>query len=397
MKSIGFLAFLWVAGPILLMTVGGLVAWFIAERVRRSRPLIILWGVAVILSIVSGILMKNVFWKMPSLTLPDPVEVIFEPGSTPHQMARRLEDAQIIVSARSLVLAARLTFTDHAFQAGRFHFPGGQDNIEILRTLTNGSTAREFVTIPEGLRAHEIAGIVSRMAEVDSAAFMALVSDSTFIAGALSPGEGGFLPVTLDGYLLPETYNIYYHMPAEEVVRLMVDHFLALWDEELTGLASETGLTRHEVATFASIIEREAASADERPLISAVFHNRLDRGMRLESCATVLYALGRYKRRLYEKDLEVDSPFNTYLIRGLPPGPIANAGAASLRAVVSPAESDFLYFVARGDGTHTFSRTYAEHLRAKRGQGSGVLVGGRAAREGSGTGATPPPGTGGNR
>ncbi|MFC1595327.1 endolytic transglycosylase MltG [Gemmatimonadota bacterium] len=391
MKSVGFLAILWVAGPFILITAGGAVIWFIAMRVRRSRPFIILWSVTVVLSAISGILIKDVFWKAPSLTRPGPVEVIFEPGSTPHQMARKLEEERIIGSARSLVLAARLTFTDRAFQAGRFHFPGGQNNAEILLVLTNGGTTREFVTVPEGLRAHEIAGIVSREAEVDSAAFMALVSDSTFIARVLPPDENGSLPVNLAGYLLPETYNIYYRMPAEAVVRLMVDQFLALWDEDLAGPALETGLTRHEIITLASIIEREAASADERPLISAVFHNRLDRGMRLESCATVLYALGRYKPRLYERDLAVDSPYNTYLIRGLPPGPIANAGAASLRASVNPAESGFLYFVARGNGTHTFSRTYAEHLRAIRGQGSSVLVGGRAAREGGETGSEPPP------
>ncbi|MFC1545772.1 endolytic transglycosylase MltG, partial [Gemmatimonadota bacterium] len=255
----------------------------------------------------------------------------------------------------------------------------------------------EFVTIPEGLRAHEVAGIISREAEVDSAAFMALVSDSTFIAQVLPRDADGYLPGTLAGYLLPETYNIYYQMPAEMAATLMVEHFLALWDIELAAAAAVKGLTRHEVITFASIIEREAASADERPLISAVFHNRLDSGMRLESCATVLYALGRFKRRLYERDLAVDSPYNTYLNRGLPPGPIANPGAASLRAVVDPADSDFLYFVARGDGTHTFSRTYAEHLRAKRGQGDGVLVGGRSNSEGGGSISEPPPDPGENR
>jgi UPF0755 protein len=178
---------------------------------------------------------------------------------------------------------------------------------------------------------------------------------------------------------------------------LMAGQFLDLWTTDLSERAAALGLTRHEVATFASIIEREAASADERPLISAVFHNRLERGMRLESCATVLYALGRYKRRLFQRALEVDSPYNTYRNRGLPPGPIANAGAASLRAVVSPSESDYLYFVARGDGTHTFSRTYADHLRAARAGGNGVLVGGRAAREEGREGSDPPPDPGGIR
>ncbi|MFC1629418.1 endolytic transglycosylase MltG, partial [Gemmatimonadota bacterium] len=314
MRSTGSLAFLWVAGPIFIVLVSGAVTWIIVERVRRSRPFIIIWGLAVILSLVSGIVLKNVFWKMPTLIPSGPVEVIFDPGSTLHQIARKLEDERIIESARSLVMAARLTFTDRAIQAGRMHFPGGQNNVDVLRTLINGSTTREFVTIPEGLRAHEVAGIVSRAADVDSAGFMALVSDSTFIAQVLPRDDAGYLPADLAGYILPETYNIYYQMSAEAAVTLMVDHFLALWDAELAGPASEAGLTRHEVITLASIIEREAATAEERPMISAVFHNRLDQGMRLESCATVLYALGRFKRRLYEKDLAVDSPYNTYLI-----------------------------------------------------------------------------------
>jgi UPF0755 protein len=372
-----------------LLAVGGAAAWLSSERIRQLRPVIIIWKATVVLAVTSGLLLEDIFWADPEPLPGSPIEVIFESGTTPREMAERLQTEGIIPSARSLVLAARLTFTDRSFQAGRYRFAGGQDNLEIIHALTNGTTAREFVTIPEGLRAHEIAGIVNREAEVDSARFMALLTDSLFIADIVPPDEDGFLPSTLDGYLLPETYNIWYQMPAEEVVTVMVDHFLTLWSTELHAPASAADFTRHEVATLASIIEREAASAEERPFISAVFHNRLERGMRLESCATVLYALGRFKRRLYERDLQIDSPWNTYLIRGLPPGPIANAGAASLRAAVTPAASDFLYFVARGDGTHLFSRTYAEHLRAKRGQGSGILVGGRAARETT----DPPPAT----
>ncbi len=397
MTAHGFLAFLWVTGPFLLLLIGGVAVWFFIRELRGNRPVIILWSVMIGLSVISGLLMKGVFWKTPAVMPSGPVEIIFEPGTTPHEIARELQRAEIIGNARALVLAARLTRTDRAFQAGRFHFPGGQDNLEILRTLTNGDTSREFVTIPEGLRAHDVAGIVAREAEVDSARFIALTTDSLFIAEVMPADGDGFRPSTLDGYLLPETYNVWYRMSAEEVVSLMVGQFLDLWRSDLSQPAAALGLTRHEVATFASIIEREAASAEERPLISAVFHNRLERGMRLESCATVLYALGRYKRRLFQRDLEVDSPYNTYRNRGLPPGPIANAGAASLRAVVSPAETDFLYFVARGNGTHTFSRTYSDHLRAARSQGDGILVGGRAAREEGREGSDPPPDQGGTR
>ena len=177
-------------------------------------------------------------------------------------------------------------------------------------------------------------------------------------------------------------------MPAIEVVKLMARHFTDLWESRLAVAAFERGWSRHQVVTLASIIEREAATDGERPLVSAVFHNRLRRGMRLESCATVLYALGRYKPRLFERDLQIEHPYNTYRIRGLPPGPIAHPGRFSLLAAVEPADSDYLYFVARGDGTHTFSRTYADHLRAARLGGEGVPVGGRAARE---AGASPPP------
>jgi UPF0755 protein len=387
-----FLAFLWIAGPFLLLLAGGATVWFFFRELRRNRTVIIAWSVMTGLSVISGLLVQGIFWKTPDQLPSDRVELVFEPGTTPHELARILQEAGVVESARALVAAARLTGTDRGFQAGRYHFPGGQNNLEIVRTLTNGETALEFVTIPEGLQAREVAEIVAREAEVDSARFMALITDSLFIAEVLPADDDGFRPSTLEGYLLPETYNIWYRMPAEEVVRVMVGQFNDLWNTELSRPAMETGFTRHEVVTLASIIEREAASEEERPYVSAVFHNRLDRGMRLESCATVLYALGRYKPRLYDRDLEVDSPYNTYRHRGLPPGPIANAGSASLRAAVAPADVDLLYFVARGDGTHSFSRTYAEHLRAKRGQGTGVLVGGRAAREGGREGSDPPPG-----
>jgi UPF0755 protein len=279
-----------------------------------------------------------------------------------------------------------MTGKDRAFQAGRYRFPGGEGVLRVLTRLINGSTAEEFVTIPEGLRVSQVASIVAHSSQVDSAAFVNLVTDTTFIATVLPSADGEPLPTTLEGYLLPETYNIYYRMPAEEVVRLMVGHFTDLWESQLAVPATALGMSRSEVVTLASIVEREAATADERPVISSVFHNRLKRRMRLESCATVLFALGRYKPRLYERDLQVESPYNTYRHAGLPPGPIANPGAASLIAAVAPADEGYLYFVARGNGTHTFSRTYAEHLRAKRAAGAGVLVGGRAAREAAGPG-----------
>ncbi len=389
MSGLVLISILWVLGPLLL---AALLAGWLARRPTGRTVRVLLLTLSVVVAL-GCLVLADLFWSRPGEVLTEPVTVVIEPGTVVSVTARRLQAEGVIDNARALVVAARLTGSQRAIQAGRFRFPGSENVLAVLHRLTNGDTVHELVTIPEGLRAHEIAGIVAREAEVDSATFMTLVSDSTFIAGLLPPGEGGFLPATLAGYLLPETYNIFYRMPAADVIRLMVGQFLDLWEGALSGPAREHDLSRHEVVTLASIIEREAASAGERPIISAVFHNRLRRGMRLESCATVLYALGRYKRRLWERDLEIDHPYNTYLIRGLPPGPIANAGEASLRAAVQPAETDYLYFVARGDGTHIFSRTYAEHLRARRGQGAGVLVGGRDAR----TAEEVPPGGGGGR
>ncbi len=390
MSSLTVSSILWVIGPLLPVA---LVLVFLGRR-RPGRALRIVLLACCGAVAAGAILAADLFWSHPDGELPDPVTIVIEPGTPVSVIARRLQSAGVIDGAGGLIAAARLTGSERSLQAGRFRFPGRESNLAVLRRLTNGDTAHELVTIPEGLRAGDVAAILAREAEVDSAAFMTLLADPAFIAAVLPSDGDEEPPASLEGYLLPETYNIYYRMEAAAVLRLMVDQFRELWESALADPARELGFTRHAVATLASIIEREAASDGERPLVSAVFHNRLRRGMRLESCATVLFALGRYKRRLWERDLEIDSPYNTYRIRGLPPGPIANAGAASLRAAVAPAETDFLYFVARGDGTHIFSRTYAEHLRAKQGQGEGVLVGGRAARA---PGGVPPDGAGSGR
>jgi len=389
MNGLVAISILWVIGPLLVAAV--VLGWL----GRRTGSRALRYGLLGLtgLAAIASLLLADLFWGRAGDPLQDTVTVVIEPGTPVSVVAYRLQAAGVIGNHSGLVAAARLTASQRSIQAGRFHFPGGENLLGVLRRLTSGDTVHELVTIPEGLRAPEIAGIIAREAKVDSAAFVALVADSSFIAAVLPADGGQNRPASLAGYILPETYNIYYRMEAAEVLRLMVGHFLDLWERALAEPARERGLTRHEVATLASIIEREAASEGERPIISAVFHNRLRRGMRLESCATVLFALGRYKRRLWERDLQVESPYNTYLHRGLPPGPIANAGEASLRAAVDPAETDYLYFVARGDGTHIFSRTFAEHVRAKNGQGEGILVGGRDARS---AGEEPPPGTGGD-
>jgi UPF0755 protein len=214
------------------------------------------------------------------------------------------------------------------------------------------------VVLPEGLSAREVA------ARLDAAG---LTTAPEFLAVALDPALPTVFGVdgaTLEGYLYPETYELAKGLSPREIVRLMVEQFLRVW-RPLAPLARDSGLTMRQVVVLASLVEKETGAHEERPLIAAVFLNRLARGMRLETDPAVIYGIADFDGNLRRVHLEDDgNPYNTYLFAGLPPGPIANPGEASLRAVVQPADADYLFFVARRDGTHQFSRSYAEHVRA---------------------------------
>jgi len=170
----------------------------------------------------------------------------------------------------------------------------------------------------------------------------------------------------LEGYLFPETYFVNYDISEEQIIEIMVDQFNKVFTKELEERGKEFNFARRDVIILASIIEKEAAKEEERPLISAVFHNRLKKRWYLESCATVQYALGKHKNRLTYKDLKVDSPYNTYAHFGLPPGPICNPGFGSIEAALYPADSDLMFFVAEGEGTHRFSKYYQKHLKVQK-------------------------------
>ena len=194
----------------------------------------------------------------------------------------------------------------------------------------------------------------------DSARFVAVTEDPHFIR------QLGVVAPTLEGYLFPETY--FFDPDADEraIAALMVNQFHRVFTDSLRQQLEALGLSLHQAVTLASIVEREAVAVEEQPIISGVFQRRLKLNRRLESCATINYALGTNNKRLTYADLEVDSPFNTYRHHGLPPGPISNPGRTALLAVLYPSETEYLYFVSRGDGTHIFSRTNREHERAKR-------------------------------
>ena len=260
-------------------------------------------------------------------------------------------DIRFQLVARAMGIASRLP-------AGEFELAAGQSPVVLLRQLAAAKPYNHVVTIPEGLRARDIGEIISTMGLGSRERFLDLVSDPPFIR-TLNLGNLS----SLEGYLFPDTYHLKRVNGMEEkLIRRMVTRFQAVYGRLVTGYNGK--LTRHEIVTLASIIEKETGKPEERTTIAAVFFNRLKRKMRLQSDPTVIYGLDRFSGNLTKNDLKTNNPYNTYTNGGLPPGPICNPGSGALQAVFSPAKASFLYFVSKNDGSHHFSKSLQEHNRA---------------------------------
>jgi len=229
---------------------------------------------------------------------------------------------------------------------------------EILSKLTNGQVVLHSLMIPEGLTIIQIADAASQQGLTDPGEFLRLAKDREFIASL------GVKAETLEGYLYPNTYKFPRPIKARELLVAMVEQLKQELGPDLLVRMQELKMTMHEVLTLASVIEKETGSSDERPEISAVFHNRLKQHIPLQSDPTVIYGLTAFDGNLHKKDLSSLSPYNTYRVQGLPPGPIANPGIQAIRATLYPSDSRSLYFVSRNDGTHEFSATLIEHNKA---------------------------------
>jgi len=240
---------------------------------------------------------------------------------------------------------------------GNYTLPATLSDIGLVRYLHRGSVATTRVTVPEGWTAAEIAAALESANVTSATAFRRAATNAALTQRlGIEAGE-------LEGYLFPETYRFAPRLPAERIARTMVQTFFRRLPDNYADKASAVDLSMHEAVILASIIEKEAHHVKEMPQISAVFHNRLQRGMRLQADPTAIYRMPDYAGNLTRAHLRTETPYNTYVISGLPAGPIANPGAAALAAAVAPSDSDALYFVARADGTHVFARSYAEHRR----------------------------------
>jgi len=320
----------------------------------------LLWGLAVGAMLAIG----GIYWLLdavPDTGHHDPVRVIIPRGANLSQIAQILHKQGVISSEWSFVWAGRLLGSTRKLPAGEFEFPRPLSNSHTLEILRHAKPVEITITIPEGLRSDEIIHILVGKLELDSLKLTSLLTDSALLALA---GEGF---THLEGCLYPDTYKFLRGEDERTVLARMVRNFRRHFKPEWRARARELGLTIPQVVTLASMIEKEAARPEERSLISSVYHNRLRRNMLLNCDPTLIYMLvrrGEWNGNLQRRHKRIRDPYNTYLFRGLPPGPIANPGAASLEAALYPAVTDYLYFVSRNDGTrrHVFARTLRQHI-----------------------------------
>jgi UPF0755 protein len=286
--------------------------------------------------------------------------VVIPPGVTFRAAADSLRRAELISSARLFRVYARLARKDRALKPGTYVLARNMSWGELIDALTAGRGIVHTFTIPEGYSIADMAPTIAAATDVAAESILVAARDSGLRLAVGTPAP------TLEGYLFPDTYTFPSGTDARGIVAALVRRFEDVWKPEWDARLPVLGLTRHEVVTLASIVEKEARKAEERPVIAAVYLNRIRKGMRLQADPTVQYALGRHVERVLFRHLEVDSRYNTYRYPGLPPGPIASPGAAALQGSLFPANVPYLYFVAHPDGHHEFRTTFAEHAAAIR-------------------------------
>lgn len=282
-------------------------------------------------------------------------EIEIQKGAKLAQIAKMLKDAKLIRSTTAFTILARLKNVSGKIKAGEYAFTSSMPPTVILDKLVRGEVVGHVVIVPEGFTISQIADAIVEAKVPKGKNFLKAATDRELLASLKVPGT------TAEGYLFPETYYLTRSMSEKEILTLMVTEFWKKVTPELIEEAYKVGLDLQKMITLASLIEKEARIKEEKPLISAVFHNRLKKGMRLQCDPTAVYGIKDFEGVVLKSHLRKKSPYNTYIIYGLPPGPIANPGMDSIKAAVNPAPVDYLYFVSRNDGSHQFSSTLAHH------------------------------------
>lgn len=284
--------------------------------------------------------------------------VAVAPGTPVKRIAGELADRGILTHPQLFVLCARMRGKSGRLKAGTYRFDAGMSPAQILRHLVRGDIYTERFAVPEGYSTFQIADLLAARKLCGRKEFLAACRDRKTL------DEFGIKGKSCEGYLFPSTYQIVPGTPAGKMVRMMIEQFDRTFSQRFSDRIDRSGMSREQVVTLASVIEKEAVLPEERPLIASVFLNRLRLGMPLQSDPTAVYGVRAFAGAVSKRDIMRHTPYNTYLIRGLPPGPIGNPSAAAIESVLNPARTSHLYFVAKGNGTHYFSDTLAEHNRA---------------------------------
>ncbi len=331
------------------------------EDKGKSRKIHSVRGLAALLALGACLLgyLAWIYWFFPygSSTFPKSVEIPL--GRSLKEVARILETEGIILNSRAFSLLSYLRKCPKNLKAGIYNFEKPLSAWRILDLLDKGRPELLRVTIPEGYTLANVAERLSASGLVVKENFMKTARDPLLISELL-----GFSAPSLEGFLFPDTYLFPPGVGDRTIISTMVGRFQEIFDSTMRKRAQELGLSILEVVTLASLVEKETAIPEERPVVAAVFHKRLKMGMRLESDPSVIYGMESFDGKLTRKDLLSPHPYNTYLHWGLPPGPICSPGKEALRAALFPADCDFLYFVSKNDGTHRFSRNLREHMEA---------------------------------
>ena len=303
------------------------------------------------------VLLIGVSLTLPPTSSEEVVNFEVTVGSSSRTIAKQLAEQKLIRNEYAFRLAVRYRGTGRHLQAGTYVLRRNMALWDLLNKLEKGQVTLISWTVPEGLTTSAIAELWETSGFGTAEAFRKAAESARLLE------RYGLTDKTVEGYLFPNTYKFAKGTTTEKVVEMMLDEFKQQWTDKFDEDAANLGRTRHEIVTLASVIEKEAQFGMERPRISSVFHNRLTRKWKLQADPTVLYALGNPERPLTKADLQMDSPYNTYKHKGLPPGPIANPGIDAIIAALRPEKTDYLYFVAIGEGKHHFSKTLSEHNR----------------------------------
>ncbi|MDF1527063.1 MAG: endolytic transglycosylase MltG [bacterium] len=327
-------------------------------KLKRNRSIVP--AIILVMLVIAGSVLVGVwnFWNAPAEDPGSEILITIPGGSSFVSASQLLVDAGVIRSLKFFVLMGKVKGLSNSIQAGELMFDTGMTPSQVLDVLARGKAVSYHVTIPEGYNIQMVASLLAEKGLGDADRIVALAHDPEFSRGLGVPAD------SLEGFLFPDTYSWPKGLSEKDILGRMVAKYNSVFTDAMRARAREMGMTELEVVTLASIIEKETGAPEEREQVSAVFHNRLKKGYRLQTDPTVIYGIENFNGNLTKKDLRTDHPYNTYTRSGLPVAPIANPGKASLMAALSPAKVSYLYFVARGDGTHVFSNNLVEHNKA---------------------------------